>query len=202
MILTCTLLSCNAQDKQEQQKTQDTTVDQKTNYKIGTTTWQYQLPKEFKIRQDQFRDVIETGQEFIEKENQGTNVTKDDIIVLSAAKSDSSDLNILLVSFRNNDMIKQFGLDGYCNKLMELYKYSFETNGANFKTESSQVLIDSNKFYTIENKIFDNENNYGYSIMIFIGEISEKEVSFSLIIDNESDKELLVNSLINSKFKK
>jgi len=197
MILAFTLFSCSAQDKQE---SQETVVNQGTNYKIGTTTWQYQLPKEFKIRQDQFSNAIETGQEFIEKEGQGAYATKDDAIVISAAKSDSSDLNSLLVSYKNNKMINQFGLEGYRNKLIEFFKHSFETNGSKFKTESSEVLIDSNKFYSIENKMFDNDDNYVYSSMMFIGEISEKEVSFSLTFDNESDRELLVNSLINSKF--
>jgi hypothetical protein len=99
-------------------------------------------------------------------------------------------------------MIKKFGLGGYHNKLIELFKHSFETNGSNFKLASGEVLIDSKKFYTIESEMFDNENNYLYSSMLFIGEISEKEVSFALIFDNKIDKDLITKSLINSKFRK
>jgi hypothetical protein len=202
LILAFTVLACGTPNEKEHNDDQQTIVEKGTAYEIGSTTWQYELPKEFKIREDQFSHSIEAGQEFIEEDGQGVVATTEDVIVLSAARSDSSDLNVLLVSYKGNDMIKEFGVEGYHKQLIEFFQYSFETNGSNFETESGDVLIDSEKFYTIENKMYDTENNYLYGSMMFIGEISEKEVSFSLTFDNQTDKDLIVNSLLNSKFKK
>ena len=84
--------------------------------------------------------------------------------------------------------------------MVEFVEFSFEQTESNFKTEKGEVVIDSKQFYTIENTMYDNENNYLYSSLLFLGEISKKQVSFTLIFDNQQDKELLVNSLINSKF--
>lgn len=99
-------------------------------------------------------------------------------------------------------MIKQFGLEGYRYKIVKLFQSFFKKKEWNFKTEKGAIVIDSNQFCTIELKRFDGENNYLYSSLIFIGEISEKEVSCLLIFDNQQDKDLLVNSLVKLKFKK
>ena len=194
LVLFFVFASCNVQNNQEEKK------EAVSSYLIGTTTWQYLLPKEFKIREDQFSKTIETGQQHIESKGSGATASKEDVIVISAARSDSSDINALLVSYKNNNMIEQFGLKGFRNKMVEFVEFSFEQTESNFKTEKGEVVIDSKQFYTIENTMYDNENNYLYSSLLFLGEISKKQVSFTLIFDNQQDKELLVNSLINSKF--
>ena len=171
-------------------------------YKIDTANWSYKLPEGYKVRTDQFSEALKRGQKEIETKGQGATASNSDVILISAAKGDSSDINVILASYKGNQMILNFGLAGYKDKLIEYLKYSFETNHSNFKIEEDKILIDSVLFYTIENKMYDPRGDYVYSSMIFIGEVSNKEVSFSLTFDNQRDKDLLVNSLVNSKFKK
>ena len=154
LVLFFVFASCNVQNNQEEKK------EAVSSYLIGTTTWQYLLPKEFKIREDQFSKTIETGQQHIESKGSGATASKEDVIVISAARSDSSDINALLVSYKNNNMIEQFGLKGFRNKMVEFVEFSFEQTESNFKTEKGEVVIDSKQFYTIENTMYEIIDNY------------------------------------------
>ena len=189
LIISFCISSCEAQTSE-------------TTYHIDATNWLYKLPEEYKIRTDQFSEALNAGQNEIEKNGQGATASNNDVILLSAAKSDSSDLNILFASYKSNQMILKLGLKGYKDKLIEFFQYTFEKNSSIYKMEEGKVLIDSIVFYTIENKMYDPKGNYIYSSMMFLGEVSNKEVSFSLTFDNQKDKDLLVNSLMSSKFKK
>ncbi|WP_289064218.1 hypothetical protein [uncultured Zobellia sp.] len=171
------------------------------NYRIEDTIWTYEKPRGFITRSDNFERVIQTGTDHIKKtESKSSN---DDVILISIAKSDSSDVNMVLASYKNNINIKKFSLKEYAYKLGEYFKRnpSEENDEQNLSVEVVEQTIDNKLFYVIEREVTLVENNYSYISAYYVTEIDDKEFSIVMVSDNESDRRKIEKSILTSKFK-
>ncbi|WP_072995965.1 hypothetical protein [Pseudozobellia thermophila] len=170
-------------------------------YRVGETIWVYEKPTGFITRSDNFEKVIQTGEDYIEKtENRLSN---DDVVLTSIAKSDSSDINMALASYKSNINIKKLSLKGYAYKLGEYFKRnpSEEYNELNLSVEVVEQTIDNKLFYVIEREVTLVENNYRYMSAYYVTEIDNKEFSIVMVCDNENDRRKIEKSILNSKFR-
>src|SRR5690554_3820022 len=119
------------------------------SYRIENKIWNYTKPSEYISRVDNFEKDIKTGEDYVKKQNDGTTLSTDDKILVSVAKSDSIQMNLVLVSYKNNGNIERFTLEGYAEKLGEYFKVNpKEDNPKNIVTvEVNELMIDETKFY-------------------------------------------------------
>ena len=172
---------------------------QKT-YKIDKATWTYTTPANYKTRIDNFSSSIKKGDSAINQNTTGTKQSNDEHILLSIAKSDSSDINVVLASYKNNSNIKKFTMKGYIAQLVEFMKYNYEKLGSDASITTKEILIDKTKFSVVETKIYHKEINYTYWTAMYIAELSNKEFSISVTFDNEKDKKAIEQSILRSRF--
>lgn len=170
-------------------------------YKINSVNWTYAKPENYTFRVDNFVETIKIGEQYIEKNGRGATNSTDDVILFSIAKSDSSDLNIALASYKGNQNIKAFTLKGYVNKLVEVFKKSYDDNGSKSEITAKALSIDQHDFYLVEANITQKARNFSYGVIYFVAEIDEKEFTIAVIYDNEIDKQLMVESISKSVFK-
>ena len=172
---------------------------QKT-YKINKASWTYTIPANYKTRVDNFSTAINRGDSAIRENTIISEQANDDHILLSIAKSDSSDINIILAAYQDNSNIKKFTMKGYITKFVEFMKYNYENQGSEADIKTKEILIDKIKFSVIESKIYHKEINYTYWTAMYIAELSNKEFSISVTYDNEKDKKAIEQSILKSKF--
>ena len=172
---------------------------QKT-YKINKASWTYTTPENYKTRIDNFSSAINKGDSVIRQNTTGTEQPDDEHILLSVAKSDSIDINILLAAYKENSNIKKFTMKGYITQFIEFMKYNYEKLGSNVNITTKEILIDKINFSVIETKIYHKEINYTYWTAMYIAELSNKEFSISVTFDNEKDKKAIEQSILQSKF--
>lgn len=169
-------------------------------YQIDQTYWVYEKPENYIFREDNFSEIISKGEEFL-KENV-ENICpdpKDEKLLLTIAKSNDSDLNILISSFSENSNIAKFTMDGYIDRLIQTYYDQFDKHGTPVDIEKEKTSIDSVDFYKLT--IIVHNPITEYKSIQYIGEIDEKEVNFTMVTDNESDEKLIEDSIKQSFFK-
>ena len=175
-------------------------IETKT-YTIGNKKLEIIPPLEYKVRQDQFSKILKDGQEAIEESGKGATASSNDSILLSIAKSDTSNLNMMLISHRPNHMIKKFGLKGFFEKENEFINYQFDSQGIKYNLTTNESVISNHIFYEMELKRYDTSGKYIYSSISYKGEIDNREVSFVIIADNPKDISSLTQVALTSKIK-
>lgn len=172
------------------------------NYRIETQIWNYTKPFEYISRVDNFEKVRKTGEEYIKKQNDGTTLSTGDKILFSIAKSDSSQVNIVLASYKNNGNIERFTLKGYAEKLGEYFKVNPKNDNPKdiVTVKVSEITIDNTKFYLISKTTNYTEQNYSYTSDYYVTEIQGKEFSILAVYDNETDKRKIEKSILESTF--
>lgn len=173
------------------------------NYRIEKCIWNYTKPVEYISRVDNFEKDIKTGQDYIKKQNDGTTHSTGDKILFSIAKTDSLQMNIAFASYKDNGNIKRLTLKGYAEKLGEYFKVNPKNNDPNIKVNVSvsELTIDKRKFYLISKTTNYTEKNYSYTSDYYVSEIEGKEFSIAVIYDNETDKNKIEKSILESTFK-
>ena len=121
------------------------------NYRIEKCLWNYTQPTSYVSKVDNFENEIKTGQEYIKNQEDGTTFSNDDTILFSIAKSDTTQVNIALASYRNNGNIQRFTLKGYAEKLGEYFKVNPKNDNPKVlvSVEVSEITIDKKKFYLV-----------------------------------------------------
>ena len=172
------------------------------NYRIEKCIWNYTKPSEYISRVDNFENDIKTGQDYVEKQNDGTTHSTDDKILFSIAKTDSLQMNIVFASYKDNGNIERFTLKGYAEKLGEYFKVNpKEDNPKNIVTvEVNELMIDQTKFYLISKTTNYTEQNYSYTSDYYVSEIQGKEFSIAVVYDNKTDKQKIEKSILESTF--
>lgn len=172
---------------------------QKT-YKVNKAIWTYIKPENYKTRVDNFSSSINKGDSVIRQNITLSEQPNDEHILFSIAKSDSSDINVVLADYKDSSNIKKFTMKGYITKLVEFLKYNYEKLGSDVNIKTKEILIDKIKFSVVETKIYHKENNYTYWTEMYIADLSGKEFSISVTYDNERDKKIIEQSILQSKF--
>ena len=172
---------------------------QKT-YKINKAAWTYTTPANYKARVDNFSSAINKGDSLIRQNTTGTEQSNDEYILLAAAKSDSSEINVIMADYKDNSNIKQFTMKGYITQLVEFMKYNYEKLGSDVNITTKEILIDKINFSVIETKIYHKKINYTYWTAMYIADLSNKEFSITVTYDNENDKKAIEQSILKSKF--
>lgn len=172
---------------------------QKT-YNINKAIWTFTKPESYKTRVDNFSSSIKRGDSIIKQNVTLSKQSNDDNILISLAKSDSSDINIIIADYKNNSNIKKFTLNGYISKLVEFLKYNYEKLGSDATIKTREVIIDKLKFSVVETKIYHKDKNFTYWTTMYITELSSKEFSISVTYDNDKDRKIIEQSILKSKF--
>ncbi|MCX6319581.1 MAG: hypothetical protein NTW29_20050 [Bacteroidetes bacterium] len=172
---------------------------QKT-YKVDKAIWTYTKPENYRTRVDNFSSSMKKGDSIIKQNVTLSKQANDDNILISVAKSDSSDINVIMADYKNNSNIKKFTLKGYISKLIEFMKYNYKKIGSDATIKTREVVIDKVKFSVIETKIFHKDKNFTYWTTMYIAELSNKEFSILATYDNEKDKKVIEQSILKSKF--
>ncbi len=170
------------------------------NYNVNKAVWTFAKPENYKIRVDNFSSSMKKGDSIIKQNVTLSKQTNDDNILISVAKSDSSDINIILADYKNNSNIKKFTLKGYISKLVEFMKYNYKKMESDATIKTREIIIDKVKFSVIETKIYHKDKNFTYWTAMYITELSSKEFSISITYDNENDKKIIEQSILKSKF--
>lgn len=172
------------------------------NYKIIETTWSYASPDGYIVRIDNFEQQIKTGQEYIKNKDDGNTISNDDKILLSIAKTDSLQMNMLFVSHKNNENIKRFTAKGYAERLGDYFKENPKNDNPNVNVSVtvSPLSIDSVEFYLIRKKVDYKEKNITYASDYYFANIDNRELSIVAIYDNDSDKAIIEQSILESRF--
>jgi hypothetical protein len=176
--------------------------DLSKKYQIEKTVWKYETPKEFKVKVDNFKEVIEVGNKYLEKDTVN-NVTYDDVILLSLAKTLEKDMNMLMVSYKpNNDNIARFTLKGYAEKMKEFFENGPNKNDSNIieKVIIEELKIDNVLFYNVKKNSEYLKEKYSYTSEFIVTEIDNREFGFVIVTDNAEDRKKLMNSIIKSEF--
>lgn len=170
------------------------------SYQIDKTFWIYEKPENYIYREDNFSEVISLGEKFIEENIENAcQDSNDGQLLLTIAKNEDSDLNILIASISENSNIVKFTMDGYIDLLSKTLIDGLEKDGTKVDFERDKSQIGSFDFQKLTFNIHYHVKEYK-SIM-YIGEIDQKEVKFTIIVDNDLDEKLLEDSLIHSSFK-
>lgn len=177
------------------------TFAQKTYY-IEKCIWNYTQPSEYIFKVDNFEKERKTGEDYIKKQENGTTLSTDDKILFSLAKTESSQVNVILASYKDNENIEKYTLKGYAEMLGEYFKANPKDNNSNniITVEVSELIIDERKFFLISKKTELTEQNYSYTSNYFVAEIEGKEFSIVAIYDNEQDKKKIEKSILESTF--
>lgn len=173
------------------------------NYRIEKRIWSYTKPSEYISRVDNFEEEFKTGVEYIKnQEEDGVTVSTDDKILFSIAKTDSVQMNMVLASYKDNGNIERFTLKGYAKKLGEYFKVNPKNdNPKNIVTvEVTELIIDQTTFYLIRKTINYTEQNYSYTSDYYVSEIQGKEFSIIAVYDNETDRQKIEKSILESTF--
>lgn len=175
----------------------NTTFAQKI-YKIENISWTYEIPKKYFYKADNFSQIISTGEKFLENDKR-LDLNPDEDILFSIAKEKESNYNIVISSYLSNDNIQRFGLTGYISIVKGIFEEKYRELETPINISTEKIEIDGKVFYKIKNVISNPQKKY--TTYMFIGEIANKELQISSAIDNEFDEKLIIDSILNSKFK-
>lgn len=167
-------------------------------YKIENISWTYEMPKNYLYQTDNFSQIVKTGEKFLENDK-NLNLNPDEDILFSIIKNKDSNFNIIISSYLSNNNIKRFGIEEYINKLIDFFKEKFKELETPISISKEKIEIDGKVFYIIKNVVSNPQKKY--TTYMFIGEIANKELQISSIIDNEVDEKLITESILSSKFK-
>lgn len=170
------------------------------NYTINKAIWTYTRPENYKIRVDNFSSTIKRGDSVLIQNTEHSSQNNDDNILISVAKSDSIDMNVIMADYKDNSSITNFTMKGYIAKLKEFLQDTYGKLGSDATINSKEISIDGIMFSIVETKIYHKEKNYTYWTEMFIAEISGKEFSISAAFDNNIDKMKIEESILKSKF--
>jgi hypothetical protein len=173
------------------------------NYRIENCVWNYTKPSEYLSRIDNFEQTVKTAEEYFKKQkDEGIRMSIDDKILFSIAKTDSTQVNIVVASYMNNENIERYTLKGYAEKFGEHFKVNpKDDNPKNIiSVKVSELIIDEMKFYLISKTTNFTEQNYSYTSDYYVSEIQGKEFSIAVIYDNEIDKQKIEKSILESTF--
>lgn len=167
-------------------------------YKIENISWTFEMPKNYLYQTDNFSQILKTGEKFLENDK-NLNLNPDEDILFSIIKNNDSNFNIIISSYLSNNNIKRFGIEEYINKLIDVFKEKFKELETPISISKEKIEIDGKVFYIIKNVVSNPQKKY--TTYMFIGEIANKELQISSIIDNEVDEKLITESILSSKFK-
>lgn len=167
-------------------------------YKIENIYWKYEIPKNYFYQTDNFSQIVKKGEKFLENDK-NLNLNPNEDILFSIAKEKDTNFNIIISSYLSNNNIKTFGIDEYINKLIEVFKEKYKELETPINISSEKIEIDGIVFYKIKNIILNPQKKY--TTLMFIGEIANKELQISSVIDNEIDERIITESILKSKFK-
>lgn len=172
------------------------------SYKIVKQIWNYTKPSDFISRIDNFEKAIKIGQEYVKNKKNELTLSTDDKILFSIAKNDSALMNIALASYKNNLNIKRFTLKGYAEKLGGFLKENQkkEHPKAIVTLKVQELTIDKKKFYLLSKTTTYSEQHYTYTSDFYVSEIQGKEFSITVVCDNETDREKIKKSILESTF--
>jgi len=176
--------------------------DLRKNYQIEKTIWKFEIPNGFKVKVDNFKEVVGVGNEYLEKDTTN-NVTYDDVVLLSLAKSLDKNMNMLRVSYKqNNDNITLLTLKGYAEKMKEVFENGPNKDDSNIveKVTIEELIIDNIIFYNVKKNNEYLEEKYSYTSEFIVAEIDNREFGFVIITDNDEDRKRLMNSVLESEF--
>jgi hypothetical protein len=126
--------------------------------------------------------------------------SSEDIVLIVAAQNDSTDINMVLGSYKNGGNVTRFTLPVYAEKLVELLTSNYEQLKSEAVVSKREITIDKIPFFIIESKIHHKERNYTYWSRFYVAEVGGKEFSFMCTYDNEDDKKWIESSIETSKF--
>jgi hypothetical protein len=172
------------------------------SYRIENQIWNYTKPSKYISRVDNFEKDRKTGEDYVKKQNDGTTLSTDDKILVSIAKTDSTQMNIVLASYKNNGNIERFTLKGYAEKLGEYLKLNPKNDDPKIivTLNVNEITIDEKKFYLISKTTNYTEQNYSYTSDYYVSEIEGKEFSIAVVYDNKTDKKKIEKSILESTF--
>lgn len=170
---------------------------QKT-YKIENVTWLYSKPETYLYKADNFSEIIKEGEEKL-KNNENLNLNAEDQMLFSITKSEDSNFNILIANYLAGNNFKRFTLDGYADKLVDFFKQQFEELKSPAEVTKQKLSIDNKEFYRIKSVVSNSEKKY--TAYMFVGIVGNKELDISIVVDNAIDEKILIDSVLNSKFK-
>lgn len=167
-------------------------------YKVENISWTYEMPKNYFYQTDNFSQIISTGEKFLENDKT-LKLNPEEDILFSIAKEKDSNFNIIISSYLSNNNIRKFGIEEYISKLKEVFENKYKELETPINISTEKIEIDGKVFYKIKNIISNPQKKY--TTIMFIGEIGNKELQISSIIDNEMDEKLITESILKSKFK-
>ncbi|UPT71177.1 MAG: hypothetical protein M0D53_01835 [Flavobacterium sp. JAD_PAG50586_2] len=167
-------------------------------YKIETISWSYEKPKNYFYKTDNFSKIVKTGEKLLEDDKR-LNLNPEEDILFSIAKEKDSNFNIIMSSYLSNKNIKTYGMDEYINKLVKLVKEKYKDLETPINITKEKIQIDGKVFYVIKNIVSNPKKKY--TTCMYIGEIANKELQITSVIDNIIDEKLITESILNSKFK-
>ena len=167
-------------------------------YKVDCVSWIYEKPENYNYQTDNFSEIVNLGESFLNNEK-NLNLNTEEDILFSITKEENVNFNIIISSYLSNNNIKTFGLDEYITELINVFKEKYKELGTPINITKEKIQIDGKVFYVIKNIISNPEKNY--TTYMYIGEIGNKELQITTVIDNPIDEKLITQSILNSKFK-
>lgn len=148
-------------------------------FQLGDSQWHYLIPEGYSA----------------------TDTEGDENVLITIWKNQINDLNTLSASFVQNDNMNKLTPEVYAFFLKDTYEKALNNGELNAEVELSKLSIDERMFYSIECSILHPVYNYRYVLKYLFTSINDKEFSVQIIYDNDEDKNLLEQSLLNSKLK-
>jgi len=169
-------------------------------YQVGKTTWRFDKPASYGYRVDNFSDAVQHGDSYIKEQAKDIRLRDEEVVLVSVAKNDSSDVNSIRANYETNTNITRFTLKGYVEQLAAYFKQTYEEMGSKVESSISESTIDGIKFYVIESTVSHTESGYKYGTLTYISEIDSKEFGIVATYDNDEDKKLILKSISSSSF--
>ncbi len=167
-------------------------------YKIENVFLTFEMPQNYFYKTDNFSQIILTGEKFIENDKT-LNLNPEEDILFSIAKEKDSNFNIIISSYLSGSNIKRFGLTEYVSKLKKMFEEKYKELETPINISTEKIEIDGKVFYKIKNVISNPQKKY--TTLMFIGQIANKELQISSVVDNEVDEKIITESILKSKFK-
>ena len=174
------------------------------NYSIDHVSCKYKKPKHYTYRIDNFNldEKVQAGENLPDKNTSDVKAEKEEKILYSIVKSETSEINKITASCRQNVLIKNHTLKGYAEMLAASIKAGFDGLGPKQNLTMGEIEIDKNSFYLIEYHVLNDKKEFDYGVLIFCGGIAEKQLTIAASYDNAKDKKAIFNSITKSKFDK
>ena len=167
-------------------------------YKVDSISWIYEKPENYIYQTDNFSEIVSVGENFL-KNDKTINLNPDEDILFSITKEENANFNIIISSYLSNNNIKAFGFDEYIAELINVFKEKYKELETPINITKEKIQIDGRVFCVIKNVISNPQKNY--TTYMYIGEIGNKELQITTVIDNPTDEKIINDSILNSKFK-